>query len=207
LNAAILGDPDALVAEISRRARQRAVSLEAEAQHQISTILDQAQKDCESIRAQEERETAAALESIAQRSKAQGELGARREFTLRREALLDRVWAGAEERLRNLTRESQPYLEILKQLALRGARELGGAEILLAADPVGHPLLTPDRLKEWSAEVHVEFRRAGQAAQTWGGLLATRGRTRFNASFPHQLAAARDSLRERVFQILTEEEP
>jgi hypothetical protein len=79
--------------------------------------------------------------------------------------------------------------------------------LLLAADPVGHNLLSPEILEQWSKEAGVRFLRAAEPAATWGGLLATSGRTRFDATFPTQFALAQETLREQVFHVLSPESP
>jgi hypothetical protein len=99
------------------------------------------------------------------------------------------------------------YLDVLKRCALRAAIELGGGELVLAADPVGHELLSTEALEQWSREVGVRFRRAQEPAATWGGLLAASGRFRFDATFPTLCGLAQVTLRERVFQILSQEAP
>ncbi len=204
--SAILGDVEALVSEITRRARQRAVELETDAQREASRVMEEAAQESQAVRAQCERESAAELETIERRGKAQGELESRRHYTKLRETSLDRVWTAAEERLRRLTADPA-YPEALKCLALDAARELAGKEVILAAGAEGHDLLTNDRLKEWSEEAQVEFRRAPEPASAWGGLVATQGRCRVNATFPVLLELAKTSLRERVFQALTRNEP
>ena len=87
---------------------------------------------------------------------------------------------------------------------------LGNSEqrtLALAADPVGHELLSAETLAQWSQEAGVQFRRAPEAAATWGGLLATSGRVRVDATFPTQLATAQARLREQVFQMLSKGKP
>jgi len=169
------------------------------------------------------------LAVLARRNSARAELEAQRRFILLREAPIDRVWQAAEQQLHDLVQ--QPiYRDVLKRCALRAASELGitapslsrlgntvglpsrdsdGAvvELFLAADPVGHELLTTETLELWSREAGVRFRRAEAPAAAWGGLLATSGRFRFNATFPALFGLAKVTLRERVFQILSKETP
>ena len=120
-----------------------------------------------------------------------------------RELLLDQVWAEAERQLRELPGEAL-YLEVLHRLALSAARVLGQGAIVLAADAVGHNLLTPPLLAEWSEGVEVCFVRAEQPAPIWGGLLArdVDARRQIDASFATRLALARAELREQVAKVL-----
>lgn len=202
----ILGDPEGLVAEVSRRAHHRAVELAEEARKRAAAILQDARVESESIR----RESAEAVErqvaAVLKRNAARADLEAQRRFILLREAPLDRVWQALEKRLREIA-AGPNYIEVLKAYALSAARVLGAADIVLAADPVGHELLSPDTLEQWSRESGTRFRRASEPAGTWGGLLASSGRLRLDATFPTRLAEARLSLREQVFKILSELKP
>ncbi|HTR36808.1 MAG TPA: V-type ATP synthase subunit E family protein [Bryobacteraceae bacterium] len=200
--AAILGDPEALAAEVSRRARHRAVEIAEDARRRAAAILEGAQEESETIRRQSAEEMLRQVATLERRNAARAELEGRRRFITLREAPIQRVWHAAEQRLRAMI--GQPgYREVLKLCALRAARELGTQELMLAADPGGHELLSTEALQQWSREAGVRFVRAPQPAATWGGLLATSGRSRFDATFPTQLAAAQQALRERVFEILS----
>jgi len=139
---------------------------------------------------------------LVRRNAARAELQAQRRFVQLREALIDRIWQTAEERLRDLPKQSA-YRDTLKRCALRAARELGASEVMLAADPAGHKLLSTETLEQWSEEAEVQFRRAPAPATTWGGLVATSGRFRVDATFPTHLALAQVILRERIFGILS----
>jgi vacuolar-type H+-ATPase subunit E/Vma4 len=204
--AAIFGDLEALTSEIGKRAHHRAVEIAEDARRSTAAILEGAIQESESIRRQSAEAAERQLAALVRRNAARAELEAQRRFILLREAPIDRVWQAAEERLRALVR--QPiYLDVLQRCALRAARELGVSELVLAADPVGHELLSAETLEQWSKEAGVRFRRAPEPAAAWGGLLATSGRMRFDATFPTQFALAQVTLRERVFQILSREEP
>ena len=159
-------------------------------------------QESESIRRQSARGRRRQLAALVRRNTARAELEAQRRFILLREAPIQQVWHAAEEQLRALVQQPG-YRDILKHCALRAARELGDSELVLAADPVGHELLSAETLEQWSKEAGVQFHRAPEPAATWGGLLATSGRLRFDATFPSELALAQLTLRERVFDILS----
>lgn len=200
--ATILGDPEALVADVLRRAQHRAVEIADEARRHAASILESAKQESESLRRQSENATERQAATLARRNAARSELEAQRRLTQLREEPINRVWAGAEERLRDLVKQPA-YREILKSCALRAANELGATEFALAADPAGHELLSAETLDRWSKEGGVQFRRTTKPAATWGGLLVTSGRLRFDATFSTQLELARVRLRENVFQILS----
>lgn len=200
----ILGDPEALAAEVIRRAQHKAVEIAESARRKAASFLESAEQESELLRRQSEHATELQVAALLRRNAARAELEARRRFLQLREAPIDRVWHAAEEQLKSLVHQPG-YVDILKRCALRAACELGASELLLAADPVGHQLLSAEILERWSSEAGIRFRRAAEPAATWAGLLATSGRSRFDARFPARLELARLALRERVFQILSEE--
>lgn len=204
--AAILGDPEALAAEVGRRAHHRAVEIADDASRRAAAILEGAKQEGESIRQQSVDAEARELAALARRNFARAELEAQRRFVVVREAPIDRIWRATEEKLRALVKQPG-YRDVLKRCALRAARDLGVSELMLAADPVGHELLSTDTLDEWSREAGVRFQRAPRPAATWGGLVASNGRIRFDATFATQFGLARTSLREKVFHVLSQETP
>jgi V/A-type H+-transporting ATPase subunit E len=197
-----LGDPEALAAEVTRRAHHRAVEIAEDARRRAAAILEEARQECESLR----RQTAQAVEhqvaALERKNAGRAELEALRRFLLLREGPVNGAWLGAEAKLRELVQQPG-YREALKRCALRAARELGASELTLSADPVGHQLLSANTLEHWSREAGIQFRRAAEPAATWGGLLASSGRMKFDATFPVQLALAKEVLRNKVFQILS----
>jgi vacuolar-type H+-ATPase subunit E/Vma4 len=201
--ATILGDPEALAADVGRRARQRAVEIAEEARRRSAAILEDAKTQAEALRKESEQTTERRAAALVRRNSARAELEGRRRFLELREAPIDRIWRAAEQRLRELIQQPA-YLDALKRCAFRAARELDACELTLAADAVGHKLLCDEVLAEWSKEAEVEFHRASQPLGEWGGLLATTGRLRFDATFPALLEAARSTLRETVFRQLSE---
>jgi vacuolar-type H+-ATPase subunit E/Vma4 len=200
--AVILGDPEALAAEVRRRAHHRAAEIAEDARRHTAAMLEATREESELIRRASGQATERQVAALVRRNAARAELGARRRFLLLREEPLRRVWGAAEEQLRRLVRQPA-YRDVLKRSAMRAAREMGARELLLTADPVGHELLTAETLDQWSHETGVRFLRAPEPAATWGGMLITSGRNRLDSTFPTQLAAAQASLRERVFEILS----
>ncbi len=199
--ATILGDPEALAAEVSRRAHHRAVEIAEEARRRAAAIVEGAQQEADSLRRQSRQASERQVAAVVRRNEARAELEARRRFIVLREAPIDRIWRAAEERLRELVHQPN-YRDVLRRCAFRAAAELGADELVLAADPEGHKLLSTEILEQWSRDAGVRFRRAQEPAGAWGGLLATSGRSRFDATFASQLASAQATLRERVFQML-----
>jgi len=198
----VLGDPEALAADVVRRAQLKAVQITEEAKRRAASILNAAEEESIALRRRSEEATEKQIRALSRRNAARAELEVKRRLAQLREEPIQNVWAATEEQLRKLV-EQPAYLDVLKHLALRGAREIDAGDPVLAADPTGHKFLSSERLKEWSEEARVQFHRAAEPADTWGGLIVTSGRFRFDATFSTQLYLARASLRETVFQILS----
>jgi vacuolar-type H+-ATPase subunit E/Vma4 len=205
--AEVIGNVEELAAIIRREAQQKALSEEADARTLAQKQLADAKLQVVEIKQTVMAQARQQAEEEAHRSQVQAELDARRHRLQAREALLDDVWQAAVERLRNLS--TQPtYARVLEQLAISAARILGPGTISLAGDPIGHALLTTERLEAWRAELAQElpvtFNRASNPGETWGGLLATRegGRQQIDATFPTRLALAKETMRERVAALL-----
>lgn len=200
----ILGDPEALVAEVSRRAHQKAVQIAEDTRRRSAAILEGAQKESEAIRRGAALDAERQSVALLRRNAARAELESQRRFIEKREQPIERVWRAAEDRVRGLMKEPG-YGEVLKRLAFRAAQELGAKQVTLASDGTGHALLTDDLLDRWSQESGVRLERAARPIAAWGGLIATSGRARLDLSFAARIASARAGLRERVFALLNAE--
>jgi vacuolar-type H+-ATPase subunit E/Vma4 len=201
----ILGDPEALVAEVSRRAHQKAVQIAEDARRRSAAILEGAKKESESIRHIATLDAERQTQALLRRDAARAELEAQRRFIERREQPIERVWRAAEDRLRSILKEPG-YSEILKRLAFRAAHDLALKQVTLASDAAGHGLLTDELLGRWFQESGVCFQRAAQPITAWGGLIATSGRARLDLTFATRLTSARAGVRERVFELLNREQ-
>ena len=196
--AEVIGDVDELISIIGRTAQQAALNVEVDAQRQVQEQLEQARADAQQLQGrilQQAQKQAAEV----RRLQAQAALDAQRLRLQTREALLEQVWAAAEQRLRALPDRAE-YLLVLQRLALAAAQILGAGTLRLIADPKGHALLTPERLATWRGATAVTFVRAPTPGAQWGGLLAIHedGRRQVDATFATQLALARTQLREQV---------
>jgi len=201
---AILGDPEALIAEVSRRAHQKAVQIAEDARRRSAAILAGAKEESETIRGEAAEDAERQATASARRYAARAELEAQRRFIQLREEPIERVWQAAEDQLRDLVKQAD-YLRLLERLAICAARELNAGEVILVGDSAVYSELSDELLAQWSRDAGVAFRRAAAPSGEWGGLIATSGRTRMDLSFRTRLAAARSRMRERVFEILNQE--
>lgn len=197
--AEVIGDVDELISIIGRTAQQAALNVEVDAQRQVQEQLDQARADAQQLQGRILQQAQKQAAEARRRLQAQAALDAQRLRLQTREALLEQVWAAAEQRLRALPDRAE-YLLVLQRLALAAAQILGAGTLRLVADPKGHALLTPERLATWRGATAVTFVRAPTPGAQWGGLLAIHedGRRQVDATFATQLALARTQLREQV---------
>lgn len=201
--AEIIGDLEELTGLVRRSARQETLGVEADSRRRAKQVRDQADAKAQHLRG--EILAVAQSEAVRERQRllAQVALETQRRLLTEREALLDQVWVAAEQALRALPGQAT-YAEVLRRLAMAAGRVLGQGPIVLAADPVGHELLTSGRLAEWSTAAQMQFVCAQQPAPIWGGLLArdVDARRQVDASFATRLELARAELREQVAQRL-----
>lgn len=201
--AEVIGDLDELISLLRRSARQAALDVEASAQRQAQQAVDEARTAAQS----EHDAIVTAVDGSHsydhRRSLSRVTLELQQETLVAREALFDQVWTAAEGQLRRLTADPS-YLIVLRRLAFSAIPILGQTTITLAADRIGHDLMTDDVLAEWSAAAHVQFVRADQPAPIWGGLLAWDLVTRrqVDASFATRLAQVYTERRRQIAQCL-----
>lgn len=201
--AEIIGDLEELTLLVRRAARQETLGVEADSLRRAKQVRDQAGAKAQHLRHEILAAAQGAADQERQRLLAQVALEMQRRLLTEREALLDQVWVAAEQALRELPGQAA-YVGVLRRLAMTVGRVLGQGPIVLAADPVGHELLTSDRLAEWSTAAQMQFACAQQPAPIWGGLLArdVDERRQVDASFATRLALARAESREQVAQLL-----
>jgi vacuolar-type H+-ATPase subunit E/Vma4 len=198
----VRGDLEALVAETHRRAEQHALEHEATAERRAAETLDEARGAAEAALAEQRARTDDEAAEVRRRLLALGEMHAKRAALEHREALLDTIWERARAQLAKLTTDTERYVVTLRRLAKLASRALAEREIVLASEPHGQALLTEERLEAWGREDGVQYRRAADPVAILGGLEASAGRLRADASFDTRLEAARRELREPLLTLV-----
>jgi V/A-type H+-transporting ATPase subunit E len=201
----VIGDLEDLLEAIRLTAHGKAKDEETQAEHRADRILKQAQQEADQLRQEILRQGRAQAQAERRQRLAEAAQQAQSQRLKAREEILQKVWEQAEERLRTLV-DSDDYATVLHQLARLAVRTLGTGDLVLAADPRGHELLSQDRLESWSAEasdalgIRVSFERAAKPADAWGGLIATRkqGKEQMDARFAVRLEIARSELRDEI---------
>jgi vacuolar-type H+-ATPase subunit E/Vma4 len=205
----VIGDLEDLLDAIRLTAHGKAKDKETQAEHQADRIVKQAQQEAEHMRQEILHQSRAEAQAEHRTRLAAASLQAQSQRLKAREELLQQVWEEAEGQLRDLV-GSDRYATVLRQLAWFAVRTLGPGDLVLAADPQGHELLSQDLLAKWSEEASnqfgaaVTFKRAAKPADTWGGLIATgrQGKQQMDARFPVRLEIAHSELRDEISQRL-----
>jgi vacuolar-type H+-ATPase subunit E/Vma4 len=208
----IIGDVDELIAAIERAARSEISSRRGDGDRQVESILAQARERAERIGEEILAPARREAEQERRRRRAAAAREAEEEYLRAREDLLAEVWERGAARLEELVGDTDRYAEILRRLALEGARRLEAEQLTLASDERGHRLLTQQRLREWGEQLGAEqeremsFERADEPLAGPAGLvvLETGGRRRVDLTFPTQLRHARQEIRERIFRRMVE---
>jgi V/A-type H+/Na+-transporting ATPase subunit E len=208
--ANIIGKMEDLQKSVQAATLDKINEARGEALQQAQKIKDAAQANAETILAKNKKQAQSEAEQQREQIMADARHQTIQTQLDAREKVLEQVWQDAEKKLREVV-ESSSYEQVLKQLALLAIQTIGSGQIQLAADPIGHKLLTESKLKHWSTEAtkssgkEVTFTKVDQPLDTWGGLIATNqsAKKRLDARFPQRLKFAEDELRDAIFAELT----
>jgi vacuolar-type H+-ATPase subunit E/Vma4 len=130
------GDLEALLTEVHRRAEQRALERESEADARAREVVSQARDLAEADARTRLEEARGEARELHRRLSAQHELERQRAALSAREERIEAVWAAAEARLRELVQEPGAYRPVLERLAQMAADTLV-APADRAEDPAG----------------------------------------------------------------------
>jgi len=205
----MLGDMDRLFDTLNHETQSKTKEIQDQAAQESERIISKAKQEAGSIRQeilQEAKDQAVRKKTKLRAQKAHQD---KKEQLETQEDLLDQVWMRAEEMLHKLV-ESKDYPEIIHQLTLQGLELLGPGVYKLAADPLGHSLLTGDRLQAWSVEWNnaheeeVKITKRPQPANTWGGLIMEdqNQARRVDLTMPTRLEYARKEISSQVYMQL-----
>lgn len=189
------GDSEEIRQDAERRAEEKRKQARRRAEQRRDEILGKARAQAKQIRLH--RRVTASREE-------------REHFLQAREELLEDVWQAAEKHLRGLTEDKTKYAEALERMAVAAARILGSGTRTLASDGRGHKLLTAKRLKKFSRSAaealdgEVDFQRAGDPVDTWGGLVVRdeKSARRVDMTFAARLRLAAEEIRGDVYRKL-----
>ena len=200
------GDLDELVAQVRRRAEQRALGLEASTEANADEILEEAAERAEAVRAMIQEEGRQAAEEACRQCLAVADLERRRRRLEAREARLSRVWEAAYDRLMELA-DGGIDPDTLARLARHAARELGTDEVSVRLDEASFERVGDEDVAGWADEDGPALRRDPEPLPHRHGVIAHAGRVSIDATFEGRLAQARARLRAEIDALLTDAEP
>ena len=195
---ALLGNLDELVAQVRRRAEQRALVIEHRGEEEAAALLEAA---TDRARAEAERIAEASTRAAAQvqREHQAGAGAARRRRELEaREAWLERVWSAAARELADVRLEH----DTLAALARDAAAALGGAEVRLRLDPTSAAGLDAATVAAWASPDGPALVLDPEPLGRGRGLEARSGRSAIDATLEGRLELARERQRGEVAEIL-----
>ena len=199
------GDLDELVAQVRRRAEQRALGLEASTEANAEEILEEAAERAETVRAMIEEEGRRAAEEACRQCLAVADLERRRRRLDAREARLSRVWEAARERLKELA-EGGIDPDTLARLARYAAGELGADEVAVRLDDASLADVSEEDVAGWAGQDGPTLRLDPEPLPRRHGVVAHAGRASVDATFEGRLEQARERLRAEIDALLTDTE-
>jgi len=200
------GDLDELVAQVRRRAEQRALGLEASTEANAEEILEEAAERAEAVRAMIQEEGRQAAEEACRQCLAVADLERRRRRLEAREARLSRVWAAARDRLLELAEDGiDPGT--LARLARHAAGELGADEVVVRLDDASLEGVTEEDVAGWADQDGPTLRLDREPLPRRHGVVTQAGRASVDATFEGRLEQARERLRAEIDALLTDAEP
>lgn len=200
------GNLDELVAQVRRRAEQRALGLEASIEANAEEILEEASERAEAIRATIQEEGRRAAEEACRQCLAVADLERRRRRLEAREARLSRVWQAAHERLLELA-EGGIDADTLARMARHAASELGADEVAVRLDEASLDHVGDDDVAGWAEEDGPALRLDPEPLSRRHGVIAHAGRASIDATFEGRLEQARERLRPEIDAALKDTQP
>ena len=194
----LLGNLDELVAQVRRRAEQRALVIEHRGEAEATALLESARERSRAEAARiAEASTLAAAQAQREHQAGAGTARRRRELEAR-EAWLERVWSMAARELADVRLDHAT----LAVLARDAAATLGGAEVRLRFDPASAAGLDAATVAAWATPDGPTLVLDPEPLGRGRGLEARSGRSAIDATLETRLEHARERLRGEVAAIL-----
>lgn len=197
----LLGNLEELIADVRRRAEQRALAIEAAADHEARRIEAATEARVQAARDEAARTCAEAAEATRRERHAQADLEHRTRRLEARERRLDEVWTAAHDELERLAASPEGDAAIAA-ICRDAARRLRADAATVVLDAAHHERFTAEDVAGWAApdgpalELDPTPSTAGPAVQVQAG------RATVDATIDERLAQARQHLRGEVEAIL-----
>jgi len=207
----VVGDVEALRTEILRQAREQAINTLDRAQRVSERDLVYAQQEAEEVKFQQRAKVQPMAEAEKRRTIAAAEMEARRKLLEKKEELVSRIFAEAENRLEQL-RGSQAYIDIIYKLIQAGVASIGGDAIVEFGEK-DKTIFTPETissiefsiLKSLGKSLQLQFRCVGNDVSAGVIIRSRDGRAIIDNSFSGRLKRLKEELRGKVSEMLLQE--
>jgi vacuolar-type H+-ATPase subunit E/Vma4 len=199
----LLGDIDALVAQVRRRTEQRALALVTQTDTHVDRIECEGRARAEAIEADLIETGRVASREAGRQRRAVADLQRRRRRLEAREARLDRVWQSAAAELER--RVAGPDgLAVLAVLARDAAARLGGDEVQVRLGADQRDRIDAEVVAGWSGPAGPRLRWDPRPLERGSrGVIVSAGRVSVDATLEGRLQQARERLRDEVAALLT----
>jgi len=207
----VIGDIEALKGKILEQAREQAVATLDRARRVSERDLVYAKAEADEISSQQRAEIQPRAEMEQRKTLAAAEMEARRNLLEKKEELVSRVFAEAENELEEL-RGSDAYMDIIFRLIEESADNING-DMIVEFGEKDKDTFTPEVISliesriagSLGTEVRLQFRCAGDTISAGVLIRSEDGRMIIDNSFSGRLNRLKEELRGKVSEMLLEE--
>lgn len=207
----VIGDVEALKSKILKQAREQAAATLDRARRVSERDLVYARADADEIGSQQRATIQPMAEMEQRKTLVAAEMGARRNLLEKKEELVSRVFAEAENKLEKL-RGSDAYMDIIFRLIEEAAASING-DMIVEFGKKDEDTFTPEVISliesriagSLGTEVRLQFRCVGDTISAGVLIISADGRMIIDNSFSGRLNRLKEELRGKVSEMLLEE--
>ena len=204
----VVGDVNALRDRVLKQAQEQASEILDRAKRVSERDLVYAREEAEEIRSQQRSKVDPMAEMEGRKTLVDAEMEARRKLLEKKDELVSRIFAQAENRLEEL-RGSEAYMDIITRLIEEGVASIG-AEITIGFSQKDKDAFTPEAIssiksrvaKSLGADIRLNFQCIGSDISSGVIIKSKDGRVIIDNSFSKRLGRLKEELRGEVSEML-----
>ncbi len=209
--AGVVGDVEALKSKILEQAREEASKALDRAKRVAERDLVYAQEEVEEIKAQQRAEILPLLEAEKKKIIVAAEMEARKKLLEKKEELVDRIFAEAENRLIQL-RGSKDYVYIISRSIEEAVTTING-DAIIGFGEKDSDIFTPDYISSIKSRVaeslgenlQLQFQCVGDKISAGVIIKSKDGKVIIDNSFSSRLRRLKEEMRGKVSEMLLQE--
>lgn len=209
--AGVVGDVESLKNKILEQAREEASKTLDRAQRVAERDLVYAREEAEEIKAQQRAEIQPLLEAEKKKIIVTAEMEARKKLLEKKEELVDRIFAEAENRLIEL-RGSKDYVDIISR-SIEEAVTTINADAIVEFGEKDSDIFAPDDISSIKSRIaeslgknlQLQFQCIGGKISAGVIIKSKDGRIIIDNSFPGRLRRLKEEIRGKVSEMLLQE--